>query len=79
MAKVSISIDAADLKWLRARARRFHDGNLSGAVGELVRQARHSEALGAMLDDLGAPVLSPEEVEEVVAELEGREQARRSA
>ena len=72
MAKVSVSLDAMDLEWLRDRARRLHDGNLSGAVAEAVHLARQHEALGAMLDALGAPVLSPEEVDEVMAELEGR-------
>jgi hypothetical protein len=59
MAKVSISIDDADLRWLRTRARRLHGGNLSAAVAEGTRLVRHNEALGALLDQLGAPELSP--------------------
>ncbi len=74
---MSISIDAADLKWLRRRARELHEGNLSRAVAELVRGAREQAALGAMLDELGAPALSPDEVEAAMAELEGGAASRR--
>lgn len=71
MAKVSISIDDADLQWLKRRARRLYGGNLSAAVAEGTRLARHREALGALLDELRAPVLSDTEVEALVAELDG--------
>ena len=59
MAKLSISIDDADLRWVKQRARRLHGGNLSAAIAEGTRILRHNEALGAMLDKLGAPELSP--------------------
>ena len=72
MAKVSISIDDADLRWLRLRARRLHGGNLSAAVAEGTRLIRHNEALGTLLDELGAPELSPAETEALSAELDGR-------
>jgi hypothetical protein len=76
MAKVSISIDDADLKWLKRRARRIHGGNLSAAVAEGTRLVRHNETLGALLDKLGAPELSPEESAKLTAELDGRLPAR---
>lgn len=71
MAKVSISIDDADLAWLKRRAARVHGGNLSAAIAEGTRLLRHNEALGALLDDLGAPILSPEELEQIDRELAG--------
>jgi hypothetical protein len=72
MAKVSISIDDADLRWLKRRAQRLHGGNLSAAVAEGTRLVRHNEALGALLDHLGAPELSPVELDALSAELDGR-------
>ena len=77
MAKVSISIDDADLRWLRRRAKRVHGGNLSAAVAEGTRLVRHREALGDLLDELGAPHLSAEEVDSVASELMGVEAQRR--
>lgn len=71
MAKLSISIDDADLRWLKGRARRVHGGNLSAAIAEATRLLRHHEALGSLLDELGAPRLSPTELEAVAAELAG--------
>jgi hypothetical protein len=83
MAKLSISIEDADLRWLKQRARRLHGGNLSRAIAEGTRILRHNEALGTLLDDLGAPVLSGSELAAVVAELTGtvapRKTKRRAA
>jgi hypothetical protein len=77
MAKVSISIEEADLRWLRKRAKLVHGGNLSAAVAEGTRLVRHREALGALLDELGAPRLSPDELEAAAEELTGRSRAPR--
>ena len=71
MAKVSISIDEADLRWLKRRAKRVHGGNLSAAVAEGTRLVRHHEAMGALLDGLGAPLLTGVEIETLSAELDG--------
>lgn len=76
MAKVSISIDDDVLRWLKARALRLHGGNLSVAVAEGARLLRHTEALGALLDQLGAPMPSQEESSELDAELLGRQSRR---
>jgi hypothetical protein len=73
VAKVSISIDDADLRWLKKRAKRLHGGNLSAAVAEGTRLVRHREALGALLDELGAPQLSSEEIDRAAAELHGEQ------
>jgi hypothetical protein len=77
VAKVSISIDEADLRWLKKRAKLVHGGNLSAAVAEGTRLVRHREALGALLDELDAPTLSASELEAVAAELTGRPRAPR--
>ena len=72
MARVSISIDDADLRWLRKRAQRLHGGNLSAAIAEGTRLLRHRESLGALLDELGAPQLSSDELDRAAAELARR-------
>lgn len=66
---MSISIDDADIAWLKRRASRVHGGNLSAAVAEGTKLLRHNEALGALLDRLGAPALSPAQLETLGAEL----------
>jgi hypothetical protein len=73
MAKLGISIADEDLRWLERRAKRLHGGNLSAAVAEQTRLARHHEALGVMLDRLGAPKLSGSESDASIAEIDGRE------
>lgn len=78
MAKMSISIDDADLEWLKERAARHHGGNLSAAVAEATRLLRHNEALGALLDQLGAPTLSAVQLDTIGAELDGRATPRRA-
>ena len=77
MAKLSISIDDADLRWLKRRAKRIHGGNLSAAVAEGTRLVRHHEAMVALLDGLGAPTLTRAEVLVLSDELEGRPPRRR--
>ncbi len=72
MAKLSISIADDDLRWLERRAKRLHRGNLSAAVAEQTRLARHHEALGVMLDRLGVPELSEPESDAWIAEIDGR-------
>lgn len=78
MAKTSISIDDADLEWLRARAARVHDGNLSAAISEATQLLRQQEALGRLLDRLGAPVLADREREALLAEIDGAPAGRRT-
>lgn len=71
MAKVSVSIDDDDLRWIKEQARRRHGGNVSAVVAEGTRLLRHHEALGALLDALGAPKLSAAEIAEIGSELDG--------
>jgi hypothetical protein len=62
MSKVSVTIDASDLTWLRRRAKQVHGGNLSAAVAEAARTLRKQEALRSFLDKEGVPRLSAEEL-----------------
>jgi Arc/MetJ-type ribon-helix-helix transcriptional regulator len=71
MAKISISLDEHDVQWLQRRARSAHRGNLSAAVAEGIRLARHQEAMGALLDSLGAPTLTASEIQALGRELDG--------
>lgn len=71
MAKISISIEEDDLRWLRRRARRVHGGNLSASIAEGTAFLRRHEALGALLSKLGAPALGDGERASLGAELDG--------
>lgn len=51
--KVSVSIDRADLRLLRKRAKRLYDGNLSAVIAEGVRRIREEEGREALVEWLG--------------------------
>jgi hypothetical protein len=53
-AKVSVSIERADLALLQRRARKLYGGNLSAAVGEGVRHIREQEGREALVAWLGS-------------------------
>ena len=74
--KISITIDASELTWLRRRAKQVHGGNLSAAVVEAVRTLRKQEALCAFLEKENVPQLSVKELE--VVQDEWRPRARRT-
>ena len=48
--KVSVSFEKDDLKALRARAKRLHQGNLSKTLADLVRLARLQEGRESLLE-----------------------------
>lgn len=50
--KISISVDAEELKWLRQRARR-RGGNLSAVIAEATRLLKQREARDRMLEWIG--------------------------
>jgi len=77
VAKLSISIADDDLRWLTRRAKRFHRGNLSAAIAEKTRLARHHEALGALLDRMGVPKLTATESADLIAEIDARPVSKR--
>lgn len=71
--KVSISLQADDLAWLRARAKR-KGGNLSAELAEATRLLRQQEAgvrLVAMFGDDAK--MTPEEAEAIRREWDGPE------
>ena len=56
--KVSVSFEREDLKALRARAKRLHQGNLSATLADLVKLARLQEGRESLLDwlhEAGSP------------------------
>ena len=71
-AKISISLDSAQLERMRARARRLHGGNLSSLVGEGVARVLEEEGregLAAWL--LAAHKPTAAELEAIYAEWRG--------
>lgn len=77
MAKASISIDDADLEWLKRRAKRLHGGNLSAAVSEGTRLLRHLDRMRSLLDHLGVPELTDAQRAVLDRELDGEAPAAR--
>ena len=69
MAKTSISIDEDDLRWLKARARKHHGGNLSAAMNEGTQILRHLDRMRSLLDGLSAPALTDAERDDIDREL----------
>jgi hypothetical protein len=66
--KVSISVEANDLKWLRRRAKR-RGGNLSAVFAEATRLLRQREARERLLDRFGEDAkVSLQEANEIRAE-----------
>lgn len=61
--KVSVSLDEADLQWLRDQAEQ-RGKSLSAVLTEAVRQARRERALDEVLTWLDAPKLTLEQLEE---------------
>jgi hypothetical protein len=69
--KVSISVEANDLKWLRRRAK-LRGGNLSAVIAEATRLLRQREARERLLDRFGEDAaVSSEEADKIRAEWRG--------
>jgi len=69
--KVSISVDADDLRWLRRRAKR-RGGNLSAVIAEATKLLRQREARERLLKRFGEDAsVSPQEADEIRAEWRG--------
>ncbi|MGO9000069.1 MAG: hypothetical protein ACLQVI_42625 [Polyangiaceae bacterium] len=81
--KVTISLEAGELAWIEARARRLNSGNLSAAFVDGVHALRRREALEDFLRMSKAPRLTSDEVAAVLAEVRGTDtepkRARRKA
>ena len=70
--KVTISLEAAELAWIKHRALRLNAGNLSAAFVDGLRALQRREALEDFLRMSKAPRLTPDEVAAVLAEVRGR-------
>jgi hypothetical protein len=69
--KISISVEANDLKWLRRRAKQ-RGGNLSAVFAEATRLLRQREARERLLRKFGDDAnVSSEEAETIRAEWRG--------
>jgi hypothetical protein len=69
--KVSISVDADDLKWLRRRAKR-RGGNLSAVLAEATALLRQREARERLLERFGDDAsVSSQEADAIRAEWRG--------
>jgi hypothetical protein len=69
--KVSISVEANDLKWLRRRAKR-RGGNLSAVFAEATRLLRQREARERLLERFGEDGnVSSQEADVIRAEWRG--------
>lgn len=64
--KISVSVNRDDLKLLKKRAQRLHDGNLSAVIAEIIARAREQEGLADLLDWLGGPASMTEQEEEAI-------------
>jgi hypothetical protein len=75
--KISVSVNREDLKILRKRADRVHDGNLSAVIAEIVARAREQENLEGLLEWLGGPgSMTKQEQDEIDRELLGQPRRR---
>jgi hypothetical protein len=63
--KVSISVEANDLKWLRSRAKR-RGGNLSAVFAEATRLLRQREARERLLRRFGEDAEIPRQEAEAI-------------
>jgi hypothetical protein len=71
VAKVSVSISAADLAWAKKRARKGTT-SLSAVVSDALRRQRQAEARAKLLDELGKDDISSDDVSALRAEIRGR-------
>jgi hypothetical protein len=69
--KISISVEANDLKWLRRRAKQ-RGGNLSAVFAEATRLLQQREARERLLERFGEDAnVSPKEADAIRAEWRG--------
>ncbi len=69
--KVTISLDADVIGWVKRHARREHGGNVSASVADCVEAMRRREHLRTFLRMSGAPTLSADEVARLLTEIRG--------
>ncbi len=66
--RISVTVDDADLKCLRRRAKQLFGGNLSAVVAETAAWIRRQDALNRLLDREGLPPLTATQIAEILAE-----------
>jgi len=76
--KISISINREDLKALKKRAKRLHDGNVSAVIAELAADAKLLEGMNDLVDWLGGPSLTDEDRTSIDGEQRGAPAKRKS-
>ena len=77
--KISISVNRDDLRILKKRADRLHNGNLSAVIAEIIARAREQEGLTNLLDWLGGPAsMTEREEREIDRELLGSPKSQRN-
>ena len=77
--KISISINREDLKALKRRAKRLHDGNVSAVIAELAADAKLLEGMNDLVDWLGGPSLTEEDRTSIDREQRGTAPAKRKS
>ena len=81
-AKVSVSLEQADLRALRRRAKKLYGGNLSAAIAEAARRIREEEAREAVvawLRNAGEATAGERDAIRAEWRSEGRKRGRRPA
>lgn len=77
-AKISVSLDRADLVLIGKRARRLYGGNVSAVIAEGVRRVREEEGREALVAWLGdAAVATERDRDAIRAEWRGEQPAKR--
>ena len=79
--KISVSLDNRDAEYLRARAKRVHNGNVSAVVAEGIRRIQEEEgrrALGRWID-AHVPPATEEELNAIRAEWRGKKKRKKAA
>ena len=69
--KLSISLPKETVAALRSRAERDHGGNVSAVIAELAEEARIFEAMDALIEHLGGPILTDEDRARIDAQWAG--------
>jgi hypothetical protein len=78
VAKISVSINAEDAAWAKAKAR-AQAKSLSAVVSEALLRQRQAEAGIRLLDELGTADISKSDVEAIRAELGWSKKRRKPA
>ena len=62
--KISVSLTREDVEWAKARAKALH-ASLSSVLSEALRRQRKAEALRELINDMGGPDVTQEELDAI--------------